>query len=146
MAVQAFFNSGVLTVHSGNATPDVPEYADDAVGDPGAPMESANNLKQIAIAIHALDAGECSVDICGQNSPSASPEPVTHAGWGPLGGRIKRSWFVRSKHWIREPLVFSDRFCRRGRWKPIVRRKPGHALRGCQRARPKGRMDRRCDL
>ena len=40
MAVQAFFNSGVLTVHSGNATPDVPEYADDAVGDPGAPMEA----------------------------------------------------------------------------------------------------------
>ena len=83
MAVQAFFNSGVLTVHSGNAAPDVPEYSDDAVDDPSAPMESANNLKQIAIALHALDAGECSVDDCGQNSPSASPEPVTHAGWGP---------------------------------------------------------------
>src|SRR5262245_26424851 len=77
MAVQAFLNSGVLTVHSGNATPDVPESADDAVGDPSAPMESANNLKEIAIAMHALDAGQCSVDICGQNSP------VTHAGWGP---------------------------------------------------------------
>jgi Ca2+-binding RTX toxin-like protein len=77
MAVRAFFNSGVLTVRSGNAAPDVAEYADDAVGDPSAPMESANNLKQIAIALHALDAGECSVDICGQNSP------VTHAGWGP---------------------------------------------------------------
>jgi hypothetical protein len=77
MAVQAFFNSGVLTVHSGNATPDVPESADDAVGGPSAPMDSANNLKQIAIAVHVLDAGECSVDICGQNSP------VTHAGWGP---------------------------------------------------------------
>ena len=24
----------------------------------------------------------CSVYICGQNSPQASPEPVTHAGWG----------------------------------------------------------------
>jgi hypothetical protein len=77
MAVQAFFSSGVLTVHSGNAAPDVPEYADDAVGDPSAPMECANNLKQIAIAFHALDAGACSADICGQNSP------VTHAGWGP---------------------------------------------------------------
>jgi hypothetical protein len=76
MAVQAFFSSGVLTVHSGNATPDAPEYADDAVGDPSAPMECANNLKQIAIAFHALDAGACSDDICGQNSP------VTHAGWG----------------------------------------------------------------
>jgi serralysin len=49
MAVRAFFNRGVLTVRSGNAAPDVPEYADDAVGDPSAPMESANNLKQIAI-------------------------------------------------------------------------------------------------
>src|SRR5262245_22640795 len=77
MAVRAFFSSGVLTVRSGNAAPDVLEYADDAVGDPSAPMECANNLKQIAIAFHALDAGECSVDICGQNSP------VTHAGWGP---------------------------------------------------------------
>jgi hypothetical protein len=26
----------------------------------------------------------CSVYICGQNSPQASPEPVTHAGWGHL--------------------------------------------------------------
>src|SRR5262249_15366274 len=77
MAVRAFFSSGVLTVRSGHAAPDVLEYADDAVGDPSAPMESANNLKQIAIAFHALDAGACSVDICGQNSP------VTHAGWGP---------------------------------------------------------------
>src|SRR5262245_10555471 len=77
MAVQAFFKNGVFTVSSGNAAPDVLEYADDAVGDPSAPMESANNLKQIAIAFHALDAGACSVDICGQNSP------VTHAGWGP---------------------------------------------------------------
>jgi hypothetical protein len=83
MAVQAFFNSGVLTVHSGNAAPDVPEYADNAVGDPSAPMDSANNLKQIAIAVHVLDASECSVDICAQNSPPASPEPVSHAGWGP---------------------------------------------------------------
>jgi Ca2+-binding RTX toxin-like protein len=83
MAVQAFFKRGVSTVRSGNAAPDVPECADDAVGDPSAPMDSANNLKQIAIATHALDAGECSVDICGQNSPSAGPEPVTHAGWGP---------------------------------------------------------------
>src|SRR5215475_11231745 len=77
MAVQPFFKRGVLTVSSGNAAPDVLEYADDAVGDPSAPMESANNLKQIAIAFHALDAGECSVDICGQNSP------ITHAEWGP---------------------------------------------------------------
>jgi hypothetical protein len=45
--------------------------------------ESANNLKQIVLAVHALDAGECSLDICAQNSPPASPEPVTHAGWGP---------------------------------------------------------------
>jgi hypothetical protein len=51
-------------------------------GDPSAPMDSANNLKQIALAIHALDAGECSVDICAQNSPPASPEPVTYTGWG----------------------------------------------------------------
>jgi hypothetical protein len=38
-----------------------------------------NNLKQIAVAFHALDAGECSVDICAQNSPltsSASGESV----------------------------------------------------------------------
>ena len=83
MAVQALFLSGVLTVHSGNAAPDVPEYSDDAVGDPSAPMESANNLEQIAVALHALDAGEYSLDICAQNSPPASPEPVTHAGWGP---------------------------------------------------------------
>jgi hypothetical protein len=33
MAVQAFFKRGVLTVRSGNAAPDVPEYADDAVGE-----------------------------------------------------------------------------------------------------------------
>ena len=45
--------------------------------------ESANNLKQIVLAVHAVDAGECSVDICAQNSPPASPEPVTYAGWGP---------------------------------------------------------------
>jgi Ca2+-binding RTX toxin-like protein len=77
MAVQALFKRGVLTVRSGHAASDVPDYADDAVGDPSAPMESANNLKQIAIAFHTLDAGGCSVDICGQNSP------VTHAGWGP---------------------------------------------------------------
>jgi hypothetical protein len=83
MAVQALFLSGVLTVHSGNAAPEVPEHSDDAVDDPSAPMDSANNLKQIAIAVHALDAGECSVDICAQNSPPATPEPVTHAGWGP---------------------------------------------------------------
>src|SRR5262249_12661538 len=83
MAVQAFFYGGVLTVHSGNAAPDVWEHADDAVGDPSAPMDSANNLKQIAIALHALDAGEYSVDICAQNSPPATREPVTHAGWGP---------------------------------------------------------------
>jgi hypothetical protein len=100
MAVQAFFIHGVLcaipdtsevahnTYYTGggssgvwftpsNAAPDVPEYVDHAAGDPSAPMESANNLKQIAIAVHALDAGGCSVDICGQNSP------ITHAGWGP---------------------------------------------------------------
>ena len=51
-------------------------------GDSSAPMDSANNLKQIAIALHALDAGECNVDICAQNSPPASPEPVTYTGWG----------------------------------------------------------------
>jgi hypothetical protein len=45
--------------------------------------ECTNNIKQIAIAIHALDAGECTVDICTQDSPPASPEPVTHTGWGP---------------------------------------------------------------
>ena len=45
-------------------------------------LESANNLKQIGLGVHALNAGECSVDICAQNSPPASPEPVIHAGWG----------------------------------------------------------------
>jgi Ca2+-binding RTX toxin-like protein len=50
MAVRAYFNGRVLTVRSGNAAPDVLEYADDPVGDPSAPMDSANNLKQIAIA------------------------------------------------------------------------------------------------
>ena len=42
--------------------------------------ESANNIKQIVLAVHALDAGDCSVDICAQNSPPASPEPVTYTG------------------------------------------------------------------
>jgi hypothetical protein len=45
MAVPAFFKRGASTARSGNAAPDVPEYADDAVGDPSAPMDSANNLK-----------------------------------------------------------------------------------------------------
>jgi prepilin-type processing-associated H-X9-DG protein len=76
-----------------NLDPYVFTSVDHMVGDPSAPMmDSANNLEQIAIAIHALDAGECSVDICAKNSPSASPEPVTHTGWGPwevvLGGPI----------------------------------------------------------
>jgi len=54
-----------------------PENADSVTGagDPSAPMDSGNNLKQIVLAVHALDAGECSVDICAQNSPSASPAP-----------------------------------------------------------------------
>ena len=60
-------------------------------GNPSAPMDSGNNLKQLGIALHALDAGECNVDICAKNSPSASLEPVTHTGWGPweavLGGQ-----------------------------------------------------------
>jgi hypothetical protein len=43
--------------------------------------ESANNLKQIVLAVHALDAGECSVDICAQNSPSASPAPDNSRGY-----------------------------------------------------------------
>jgi hypothetical protein len=39
-------------------------------------LESANNLKQLVLAVHALDASDCSVDICAQNSsPSASPAP-----------------------------------------------------------------------
>ena len=61
-----------------------PENADSVTGagDPSAPMDSGNNLKQLGIALHALDAGDCSVDICAQNSPPASPEPVIHAGWG----------------------------------------------------------------
>ena len=50
--------------------------------------ESANNLKQIVLTVHALDAGDCSLDICAQNSPPASPEPVTHAGGAP--GRTTR--------------------------------------------------------
>ena len=91
-----------------------PENADSVTGagNPSAPMDSGNNLKQLGIALHALDAGECNVDICAKNSPSASLEPVTHTGWGPLGGSIRRSKFVPGKHWIREPLVFSNRFCR----------------------------------
>jgi hypothetical protein len=59
--------------------------------------ECTNNIKQIAIAIHALDAGECTVDICAQDSPPASPEPVTHTGWGPwevvLGGPLKNTGY-----------------------------------------------------
>jgi hypothetical protein len=43
--------------------------------------ESANNLKQIVLALHALDAGYCSVDICAQNSPSASPAPDNSRGY-----------------------------------------------------------------
>ena len=46
-------------------------------GNPSAPMDSGNNLKQLGIALHALDAGDCSVDICAQNSPSASPHQTT---------------------------------------------------------------------
>jgi hypothetical protein len=42
---------------------------------------SANNLKQIVLAVHALDAGECSVDICAQNSPPASPAPDNSRGY-----------------------------------------------------------------
>ena len=41
--------------------------------------ECTNNLKQIALGVHALDAGECN-DICAQNSPPASPEPGTYTG------------------------------------------------------------------
>ena len=40
-----------------------------------------------------------------QNSPPASPEPVTYAGWGP--------WEVN--HWIPEPLVFSNLLSGQGR-------------------------------
>ena len=56
-----------------------PENADSVTGagDPSAPMDSGNNLKQLGIALHALDAGDCSVDICAQNSPSASPASTT---------------------------------------------------------------------
>ena len=43
--------------------------------------ESANNLKQIVLAVHALDAGECSVDMCAKNSPSASPAPDNSRGY-----------------------------------------------------------------
>jgi hypothetical protein len=50
-------------------------------GDPSAPMDSGNNLKQLGIALHALDAGECSVDICAKNSPSASPAPDNSRGY-----------------------------------------------------------------
>src|SRR5262245_21795367 len=66
MAVQAFFSGGVLTV---------------VVSDPTAPMDSGNNLKQLGIALHALDAGDCSVDICAQNSPLASPAPDNSRGY-----------------------------------------------------------------
>jgi hypothetical protein len=59
--------------------------------------ECTNNIKQIAIAIHALDAGECTIDICAQDSPPASPDPVTHTGWGPwevvLGGPLKNTGY-----------------------------------------------------
>ena len=75
---------GNLTMHSeaSNAPPNVPEYVDDMVGegDPSAPLVCSNNLKQIGLALHTLDAGECSLDICAQNSPPASPEPVTYTG------------------------------------------------------------------
>ena len=33
------------------------------------------------LALHALDAGYCSVDICAQNSPSASPAPDNSRGY-----------------------------------------------------------------
>jgi hypothetical protein len=60
-----------------------PENADSVTGagDPSAPMDSGNNLKQLGIALHALDAGDCSVDICAQNSPSASPAPDNSRGY-----------------------------------------------------------------
>ena len=116
MAVQAFFNFGVLSV-AGNAAPGVletsrtfqinfpsqsgpgdegpeesivfyygklgSENADNVTGagDPSAPMHCANNLKQLGIALHALDAGDCSVDICAQNSPLASPAPDNSRGY-----------------------------------------------------------------
>jgi hypothetical protein len=50
-------------------------------GGPRAPFVCANNLKQIGLAIHALDAGECSVDICPKNSPPTSPESVNPRGY-----------------------------------------------------------------
>ena len=63
-------------------------------------LESANNLKQIGLGVHALDAGERSVDICAQNSPPSSPEPVTHTGWGP--------WEVVLDSHIEANLVFDS--------------------------------------
>ena len=94
---------------------DGPEENADSVtgaGDPSAPMHCANNLKQIAIALHALDAGECSVDICAQNSPPASPEPVTHAGWGPwednpsLSEDLGIAWVSGDGGTIGDPVIF----------------------------------------
>jgi hypothetical protein len=93
---------GNLTMHSDAISEPVRRGAwiADVTYEPAASrLESANNLKQLGIAIihydgspspvesdysgtQVLDAGECSVDICAQNSPPASPEPVTHTGWG----------------------------------------------------------------
>ena len=90
MAVLAFFNSGVLTVHSVNAAPDVPEYSDDAVDDPSAPLDSANNLKQIAIAVHAsmLASAASTSALKTPRQPPANQSPMPG---GALGRRIKRS-------------------------------------------------------
>jgi Lysozyme like domain len=65
--------SGILQWASGPAVQTGAWIADVTYEHAASQPESANNLKQIVLAVHALDAGECSVDICAQNSPPASP-------------------------------------------------------------------------
>ena len=78
-------------------------------GDPSAPMDSGNNLKQLGIALHALDAGECSVDICAKNSPSASPAPDNSRGYAAGHFAFELEGHNASKQSTTAPAVSSSK-------------------------------------
>ena len=83
-------------------------------------MDSANNLKQIGLAVihydgspspvesdyssaYAFDAGECSVDICARNSPQASLAPVKPRGYA--GGHFELVVEVIARRIFRQAKV-----------------------------------------
>src|SRR4051812_33812785 len=73
------FDCSAIVQWAGGAAVQTDAIADVTYERVASQPESANNLKQLGIALHALDAGDCSVDICAQNSPSASPAPDNFA-------------------------------------------------------------------